>query len=128
MATKQLRLLVIAMWLVTPRLFACDCAEATVLWIDADSQRYFVSLDEATDLIIQAKVYDLVATIQAEQPDWLDNVRISFLAHGARAEPHVPDAAEHLADYDQATSTLILKPASPQPRSVEVFVSIPVQP
>mgnify|MGYP001822321347 CR=1 FL=1 len=119
---------VVALLLISPRLMACDCAEATVLWIDHANQRYYVSLDEATDLSIQAKVYDLVGEIQTEQPTWLGHVRIGFLAEGTSAEPHTPASTAYLADYDQATSTLTLDPASENPQRVEVFVSIPVQP
>lgn len=110
------------------RLFACDCAEATVLWIDPDDQRYYVSLDVTTELSVRAKVYDLVAQIQTEQPAWLGAVRISFLAHGAQAEPHLPTASEYLAEYDQAESRLTWGPGTSNPRSSEVFVSIPSPP
>jgi hypothetical protein len=110
------------------RLFACDCAEATVLWIDPDDRRYYVSLDEATELTVRAKVYDLVAQIQTEQPTWLGAVRISFLAHGTKAEPHLPTLTEHLADYDQAESRLTWGPGASKPRSSELFVSIPNSP
>ncbi len=125
-----MRIVAIAMLFIaiTPRLFACDCAEVTVLWVDHADQRYFVSLDTSTQLSIRAKVYDLVGTIQTEQPDWLGNVRIAFLAKGASAQPHVPNAAEYLADYDQAASQLTFEPASSAPRGIEVFVSIPAKP
>lgn len=123
-----MRVLAIAMLFMSSRLFACDCAEVTVLWVDHASQRYYVSLDTATELSIRAKVYDLVGTIQAEHPQWLGGVRISFLTQGASTQPHVPDSTEHLADYDQAESKLTWQPASDAPRSVEVFVSIPVAP
>ena len=123
-----MRYLLLTALLVSPRLFACDCAQATVLWIDHAEQRYYVSLDTSTELSIRAKVYDLVGAIQAEHPSWLGNVRIGFLAQGASPLPHAPTPAEYLADYDQAASRLTWKPASAAPRSDEVYVSIPLQP
>jgi len=123
-----MRILAIAIFFLSPRLFACDCAEVTVLWVDHANQRYYVSLDTSTELSIRAKVYDLVGTIQAEHPSWLGQVRIGFLSNAASPEPHVPDASEYLADYDQVASQLTWDPASSTPRSVEVFVSIPATP
>jgi len=129
MAKPMTRLaLLLLLWSAPWRLFACDCAEATVLWIDPAERRYYVSLDETTELSVRAKIYDLVAQIQTEQPTWLGEVRISFLAHGANAEPHLPTAAEHVAEYDQAESRLTWGPRARNPRNSELFVSIPSPP
>ena len=114
--------------LIPEQLLGCDCANATVLWVDTADRRYYVSLDETTELTVRAKVYDLVAQIQAEHPAWRGAIRISFLSSGALAEPHTPNASEYIAEFDQAKSQLTWRPASANPRRSELFVFIPSEP
>ena len=127
MAKITLRLLPLLLCLAARPLLACECAEATVLWIDHEQKHYYVTLDEMTELTVRAKVYDLVGEIQAAQPAWAGAVQLSFLASTASSEPHTPLNDEYIARYDQAGARLIWAPASETPRSSELFVSVPLE-
>ena len=108
---------------------ACDCVQPEVVGIDEPNRRYVVTINERSEVMIRASVYDLVKLVEARYPDWAGGVSIGFFAT-AELAGHLQDPAQHaewaqnyLAEYDQSAATLTLWPAQPaRRRAIDLMV------